>query len=189
MDYMKAVNAMSTTTEDRIKSIEKQRDLMIKQREEWTNKFISDNLKFYPDANKDVLEFIANFLYHGVPEVPLEISAETIRSTFRAGYCYHFACMLKQMFGRGCVCWTAPFSHMVWMDIDGTPYDIEGIHSGENEYYIPEDYLKYSIWSFQHVPGVTGTVRDADKIIKEYKDDLFSGNLAKNGLLYTATSK
>lgn len=36
---------------------------------------------------------------------------------------------------------------------------------------------------------ITGSVRDADEIIKDYKDDLFSGNLAKNGLIYTATSK
>ena len=36
---------------------------------------------------------------------------------------------------------------------------------------------------------ITGSVRDADEIIKEYKDDLFSGKLAKMDLLYTATSK
>lgn len=33
---------------------------------------------------------------------------------------------------------------------------------------------------------ITGSVRDADEIIK---DDLFSGKLAKMDLLYTATSK
>ena len=159
---------------------------MIKQRKEYIEKFVEDNLKFYPDASKEVLRFIADFLYHGVLKIELKDSAESIRSTFRAGYCYYFALMLNKAFGRGCLCWTAPFSHIVWMDTDGTPYDIEGVHSGENEYYIPIEYLGESIQSFMHVPGAKVYVRDTDEIINEYKEDLYSGKLEEKGLGYTA---
>ena len=165
---------------------EEKKQIMIRQREEWTKKLIEDNLEFYPQASRDVLEFIANILYHGAPEIELKDSAESIRSTFRAGYCYYFALMLKDAFNRGCICWAAPFSHIVWMDISSIPYDIEGVYSGEAEYFIPISYLKEELWSFKHVPNIEGRIREADVIINEYKNDLINGNLAKAGLLYTA---
>ena len=186
MDFTKAIDLMYKHVSEEAKD---KRERMIRQREEYTKKFVEDNLEFYPDASKDVLRFIADFLYHGVPEIELKDSAESIRSTFRAGYCYYFALMLQEAFGRGCLCWPAPFSHIVWMDTDGTPYDIEGVHSGENEYYIPICYIEESIWSFKHVPGQDGTIRSADEIISEYKNDLLSGKLTKMDLGYTTASK
>ena len=165
---------------------EEKKQTMIRQREEWTKKLIDDNLTFHPSASRDVLEFIASILYHGVPEIELKDSAESIRSTFRAGYCYYFALMLKDAFNRGCICWAAPFSHIVWMDINSIPYDVEGVYSGEAECFIPISYLDEELWSFKHVPNTGGSVRKADDIINEYKYDLMNGNLARAGLLYTA---
>ena len=43
-------------------SFEEKKQAMIQQREEWTKKLIDDNLKFYPQASRDVLEFIANLV-------------------------------------------------------------------------------------------------------------------------------
>ena len=58
--------------------------------------------------------------------------------------------MLKDVFNRGQVCWAAPFGHMVWVDENGTPYDIEGKYQGEAFYFIPEDMCGDSIIGFKH---------------------------------------
>lgn len=80
---------------------------------------------------------------------------ECVRYHFMAGYCWHFANMLKTTFNRGEVCWTAPFSHFVWRDIDGVCYDIEGIFEehikGDVFYLIPEKYLGDYINAFKHI--------------------------------------
>lgn len=145
----------------------------IEKREALIDKFINANLKYCPTANKQVLQFIADFLYHGVPDVDLEVSAESIRSTFRAGYCYYFAHMLAEAFGRGTVCWAAPYGHMVWVDTDGNPYDIEGVNSSDCKYYIPCSYLDGHVDDFKHVPGVVFNASEEflDSVIKKYEED------------------
>lgn len=45
-------------------------------------------------------------------------------------------------FGRGEVCWAAPFGHFIWLDNE-TPYDIEGVYYGESLYFIPESYRRF----------------------------------------------
>ena len=149
------------------------RATMIKKREEWTEEFVSRNLEVYDKADESVLYFIADFLYHGVPDIELEDSAESIRSTFRAGYCYYFAHMLKQAFNRGEVCWAAPIGHIVWVDVDGTPYDIEGINESDCEFYIPERYLEGHVDDFKHVRGkvFNATREQLDEVITKYKQD------------------
>jgi hypothetical protein len=110
--------------------------------------FVQSNLKFCPKANKQILYFIANFLYHcGVD------ADEIIREQFRAGYCLHFAMILEKMFPGGEICWCAPYGHMVYMH-DGIPYDIEGINTSDCDYYIPISFIKDGIKDFMHVPGV-----------------------------------
>ena len=83
-------------------------------------------------------------------------AAETVRRLHRNGFCWHFAQMLKATFDRGEVCWAAPFAHMIWLDNDGTPYDIEGIYDGEAFYFIPESYIRRWIPQFKHIPGISG---------------------------------
>lgn len=118
-----------------------------------------------------VLQFITDFATHCCDT---EEEYEIIRSTFRAGYCYHFAVMLKAIFKRGVVCWVAPFGHFVWVDNNGVPYDIEGVNYGDQLYNIPEWYLGDMIKDFTHIPGeVIPTVTDDDmvRIIRKYEDD------------------
>lgn len=78
---------------------------------------------------------------------------ETIRTTFRAGYCWYFAHMLQQAFDRGTVCLTHPIGHFVWVDDDNTAYDIEGIYyvnKHEINALIPEKYLGVCLNDFKH---------------------------------------
>lgn len=100
-------------------------------------------------AAPDVMAFIADFLYSQGGD-----NAETLRRTFRAGYCYYFAHMLEAAFRRGRVCWAAPYGHFVWVDsLDGNPYDIEGLYSGEAEAFVPERFLGAALGDFLHVRG------------------------------------
>lgn len=115
-------------------------------------------------GNKQVLGFIDNFYnsFRG--------NQEHLRSLFRSGYCWHFAHVLKSTFNRGEVCWTAPFGHFVWLDIDNIPYDIEGIYFGDAEYFVPEKYLGDTIKDFQHIPGegFNAQLIDLEKILNDY---------------------
>ena len=105
---------------------------------------------------------------------------ETLRRQFRAGYCYYFAHMLKVAFNRGEVCWCTNVGHIVWVDDDGTPYDIEGINDSECEYYIPEKYLGDYIEGFKRVKETDypypKTEEEANsltkKIIENYLKDI-----------------
>lgn len=101
--------------------------------------------------HEEILEFIENYRTCW-GEFP-DDAAETVRRLHRNGFCWHFAQMLKVTFERGEVCWAAPFAHMVWVDEDGTPYDIEGTYVGEAIYFIPEYYIRRYIQDFKHIPG------------------------------------
>lgn len=55
-----------------------------------------------------------------------------------------YSVILKLAFERGVACWVAPFNHVVWLDINGTVYDVCGKcdYGGFNEkgvYLIPID--------------------------------------------------
>lgn len=131
--------------------------------------FIYDNEEICAEADKEVLEFIARFLYQEGEE-----NAETIRHLFRAGYCYYFALMLKEAFGRGQLCIAAPIGHIVWVDGDwktGIPYDIEGVNTSDCEMYIPIEELGSGLDSFMHVPSKTGfnTQQDIQHIMDKYR--------------------
>lgn len=68
---------------------------------------------------------------------------QIIREFFRCGYCYYFAAMLKAAFLRGHIAWVAPQSHCVWVDVDGTPYDIDGMFCDEEYLYlIPMEFAE-----------------------------------------------
>ncbi len=154
-----------------IEELKLERDIMIQQRRQFSSNFINIQLQFHPDADKIVLEFIADFLYHGAPHILLEQSSESIRSTFRDGYCFYFANMLQTAFQRGTICWAAPFGHIVWLDDNNIPYDIEGVNESECEAYIPISFLGESIKDFKHIPNETFNASDEyiQNIIKQYK--------------------
>lgn len=116
----------------------------------------------------DVLSFIEQFLSHGNSE-----ETETVlKNQFNAGYCYHFAVILKAVFNRGEVCWCAPYSHMCWVDDDGTPYDIYGLCISEADHFIPVSYLGNCLNDFLHIgkPHCT-TEEEIQNMIRQYLND------------------
>lgn len=147
-----------------------------KSETEYCVRFVEEQLEYDPTAKLEVLWFIAGFMYKNIPYTDTETSSECIRYTFRAGYCYYFAHMLKTAFNRGQVCWCAPIGHIVWVDDDGMPYDIEGVNHSDCEYYIPEEFMKHHVDDFKHIvsgtDGATGT--EVLEIICEYEKYLVS---------------
>lgn len=133
-------------------------------------KDMKNSLKIVPNADEQVLQFIIDLVTCAVPTEP---EYEAIRCTFRAGYCWHFATLLKATFGRGTVCWAAPFGHFVWMDDNDIPYDIEGVYDGECVYFIPESYLGNMLNDFLHIPCVNynATEDEIMAVIHQYEQD------------------
>lgn len=129
-----------------------------------------DAARDIPGADKDVLGFIAGLMSHFAAD---DAELELMISTFRAGYCWHFAHLLKDTFGRGEVCWAAPFGHFVWVDDSGVPYDAEGINFGEQLYNIPESYMGDTLDDFRHIPGkdYCSSASELTAIIRKYETD------------------
>lgn len=130
-------------------------------------KFVYDNISINYKVDKQIIWFIANFLYH------LDLDyVESIRSQFRTGYCLHFAMMLKDLFKTGEICWYAPYGHMIYMH-NGIPYDIEGINTSDCKYYIPISYIQEGIRDFVRIPGVIFDASEdyIQKVIAQYEID------------------
>lgn len=132
-----------------------------------------EKLKYIRDTEgNEVLQFIDNFVRHATSSYD---DMEVLRRTFRSGYCYHFACMLKCTFMRGEVCWAAPFGHIVWEDEDGEVYDVEGVYRGEAQYIIPIRYIEDHLCDFTRA-STTGASEGVTKeyiegAIRRYLDD------------------
>ena len=122
-------------------------------------------------GNEEIIEFISKIRCHSY--IDNSDSEETIRRLFRAGYCYYFAIILKEAFNRGEICWCAPFGHICWVDVDGTPYDIEGVCDSDCDYYIPVSYIEEGLDDFKHVPGKTFNASEEyiNNAIERYKED------------------
>lgn len=114
-------------------------------KEEWINGFTTGR---YKKADKDVIEFIANILYHNNKET----GSNAIYNLFSCGYCYYFAIMLKDAFGRGEVCWHRNHGHIVWLDETDIAYDIGGVFEDYNDGdLLPiDDSLGEMICDFKH---------------------------------------
>lgn len=124
----------------------------------------------FPDVDSQVLQFITDMVSCAAKNGD---EYEVVRSMFHAGYCWHFATMLKNTFKRGEVCWAAPLGHFVWVDDNGVPYDVEGANFGEQDYHIPESYLGDALKDFMHIPGETYSISKEEivDIIRKYEDD------------------
>ena len=131
---------MKQNREERMKAFVSEKDAYIKEH----------TTGYYVGYNEQVVVFIADILYDG------RNIDDAVRSFFRAGYCYYFASMLKTAFERGDLFLTFPFGHVVWRDVDGRAYDVEGPYVPEDhecEELIPVSYLGDLIYDFMHVPG------------------------------------
>ena len=127
-----------------------------------------EKIDWIENAKTEPEKFINNFMNSngGSDEV-----MEAFRTTFKCGYCYYFATILKTAFNRGEICWTAPFGHFVWVDVDGIAYDIEGMYdmcSHEAYYLIPEKYIEEFVGDFLH-NGMKSKEASADDLIKAVK--------------------
>lgn len=133
--------------------------------------FINDALSIFPAADKNVLTFIADFVFHS--------NSKSTINLFSQGYCYHFATILKSIYKKGEVCWVAPYSHLIWLYND-VPYDINGVYNGESTKFIPIEFLGHAIEDFKHNPEIYHITSkdDIDAII--YKYDSFIKNKKVN---------
>lgn len=98
------------------------------------------------DNKNTVIAFLETFRTWNDDQFDPDILYDVLDRQFTGGYCYHFAIILKTVFNRGTICYTWPFSHIVWKDDDGKMYDFNGEYSGEAEYFIPFD------WLMEHYP-------------------------------------
>lgn len=126
--------------------------------------FINSCKKYKPEVDLQILQFIADFVYHA--------DNQSTYHLFSQGYCYHFALILKNTFNKGEICWVAPFAHFIWLYND-IPYDINGIYDGESKTFIPEKYLGHAINDFKRIPGIIHNAQQngINKIIKKYLND------------------
>lgn len=146
-----------------------QRKALIEESVNEKEAFVADQYNREPNANLQVLYFIADILYHSINLA----NSEIIRSLFHNGYCYYFANMLKIAFNRGEICWAAPYGHFVWQDDNGVCYDIEGVTISEADYFIPVSYIGDGIKDFLHIRDVSynATQEDISKWMNEYLKD------------------
>lgn len=85
--------------------------------------WLEEQLKKNKKARPEVLKFIWNFVTHDKsPE-----SFRVIEHQFTTGYCYHFALIMKDMFG-GKIVWHKGHAHILWQDRNKVVYDICGVY-------------------------------------------------------------
>ena len=124
--------------------------------------------------NKKIDQTVLQFIKNIVTSVPKSGSEDVIYDLFHAGYCYYFALALKEAFGRGQICWCAPYGHICWQDENGVGYDIGGICDSECDFYIPVSYIKEGLLDFLHIPGkvFNASQEYIDNAIEMFKKDL-----------------
>lgn len=129
-------------------------------------------------AINEVEKFILKFRGDTEDRISDDKRDEIINLTvnkYTNGYCYYFAKILQAAFQRGDVVILAPHSHLVWRDVDGKLYDINGEVSErdyeEFECQIEEEYLGDHLKNFLHRDGYTcnTTREDIKQLIQEAK--------------------
>lgn len=116
-------------------------------------------------VNKDVSDFI-NWFYETASQD--NCNCDNLRTLFMNGACYYFAVILKTAFNRGEICWCYPLSHICWVDIDGTPWDIERVCISEYEDLIPVSFMGDILFDFMHVPN-----KEAKDVSKEAGEKVY----------------
>ena len=140
--------------------------------DKYVRELLSQEMANYPDADKNVLEFIFSFLCSHA--VNIDDTAH-VRKIFMDGYCYYFAVMLQNAFPGGKIVWCAPYGHIAY-EYNAIVYDIEGVNISDVEDYIPIEHIGERISEFKHVPGVhfnfeETTTTDINEMINNFKKD------------------
>lgn len=105
-----------------------------------------------PQADEEVLRFIANFVFHENGKTGKGM--ESVKNLFSEDYCWHFAHMLKTVFGRGQIYCTVNEHHFVWRDTKTAGimlYDINGIYH-THKILVPEEELEEGLQEIKKGP-------------------------------------
>lgn len=108
--------------------------------------FVQQNIQKHPKANRTVLTFIGQFLYHK------EDTSDMLKRIFIEGYCYYFGIMLQHAFPGGKLLWAAPNDHIVYQ-YQGQYYDISGIYEDTAFSFIPIERMGDCLLDFKHIPN------------------------------------
>ena len=84
---------------------------------------------------------------------------EAVKNLFSEDYCWHFAHMLKIVFGRGHIYCTGNGHHFVWRDTKTAGiilYDINGIYH-THKILIPEEELEEDLQEIKKPEGADET--------------------------------
>lgn len=99
--------------------------------------------------NKDILDFINIVQTHNE-----NIRPEDICEHYSAGFCYHFAIMLTNLF-KGRVMWLYKRSHIVFFSEEGICYDIWGVFTDytDSELYSLDTLSPTALAGFTKMKG------------------------------------
>ncbi|MCM1524748.1 MAG: hypothetical protein NC120_09855 [Ruminococcus sp.] len=99
------------------------------------DEWLMEQRKKHKKARFDVLAFIWRFVTHDKNTESFRV----IEHQFTTGYCYHFALVMKGMFGGKIVC-HKNHGHMLWQDKNKVIYDVRGVYDN----YIAGDIIPIS---------------------------------------------
>ena len=138
-------------TKDDMVNLLKQHHIVTEDEPSAAQEWVENIYKTFPNARIDILEFIADILYHQGKSCE-----SVIHLLFSSGYCYYFALILKGAFG-GTICWHKGISHIVWTDSDEITsesvfYDIGGVYYDYKDGgIVPVEELGQDLKNFLHV--------------------------------------
>ncbi len=115
----------------------------------WIYRWIFES-PFKHVIDPEVIRFIAELRFHGGDDKSNE---RAIHNLFTAGYCYHFAVILKNVFNRGKICLHKDHSHIVWVDDINNmniPYDIDGMYYDLDELIPIEELSEEQLEPYIH---------------------------------------
>ena len=119
--------------------------------------------------SKTSVDEVLYFIHH-IFDGKNEEEKIVIDKFFSCGYCYYFAAMLKASFLRGHIAWAAPNSHCVWVDVDGTPYDVGGMYCGEYCYLIPMEFAETVCDKFKYTFRHNSEYSESDAVFVTKED-------------------
>lgn len=96
-------------------------------------------LKEQMKKNRKVKVEILNFIWKFVTHDKNPDSFRVIEHQFTTGYCYHFAIIMKKMFG-GKIVWHKGHGHILWQDRNKVIYDVRGVYC----HYNPDEIVPLS---------------------------------------------
>ena len=136
-----------------------------------------------PQASEEVLQFIADFLFHKNSNGKEDI--EMVKHLFKT-YCWYFAHMLQLAFGRGRVYYVHDEHYFVWRDdnFDGIMlYDIDGVYH-THKILIPEDELSIEERKMLHdeaMPYANNNTTMMEKLLKRISNPQMSAISKRKG--------